>query len=90
MFLGTTQLVIELDTEGRFFTGVDGRVLVGVDRRALTGVEDRVGTGRDNGTDGFDAVRVAVRLLGVVGLELTEEMLALRTDDLLLLDIGVD
>ncbi|CAD6229338.1 unnamed protein product [Miscanthus lutarioriparius] len=86
VFLGTT----ELDTEGRFFTGVDGRIFVGVDRRPLTGVEDRVGTGRDDGTDGFDAVRVAVRLLGVVGLELTEEMFALRTDDLLLLDIGVD
>lgn len=56
----------------------------------MTGVEDRVGTGRDDGTDGFDEVRAAVRLLGVVGLELTEEMFALRTEDLLLLDNGVD
>lgn len=90
VILGTTELAVELDTGGRFFTGVYGQVLVVVDRRALTGVDERVGTGRDNGTDDFDAVRVAVRLLGVVGLELTEEMFALRTDDLLLLDTGVD
>jgi hypothetical protein len=88
VFLGTAELAIELDTEGRFFTGVDGWVWVGVDRRASTGVEDRVGTGRDDATDGFDAVRVAVRLLWVVDLELTEEMFALRIDDLTL--FGVD
>lgn len=56
----------------------------------MTGVEDRVGTGREDVTDDFDAVRVAVRLLGVVGLELIEEMFALRIDELLLLDIRVD
>uniref|UniRef100_A0A0A9EAX7 Uncharacterized protein n=1 Tax=Arundo donax TaxID=35708 RepID=A0A0A9EAX7_ARUDO len=88
--LGAVELATELVIEGRFFTGVDGRFLTGVDGRVLTGIEDRVGNGREDGTDGFDTVRVEVRLLGVVGLELTEEMLALRTDDLLLLDIRVD
>lgn len=83
-------LVTKVEAEGPFFTGVDGRVLDGVDGRILEGVQDRVGTGREDGTDGFETVRVDARLLGVVGLELIEEMLELRTDDLLLLDPRVD
>lgn len=90
VILGAAVLVTKLETEGRFFTGVDGRVLDGVDGRILEGVEDRVGTGREDVTGGFETVRVDVRLLGVVGLELIEEMLALRTDDLLLFDPRVD
>jgi hypothetical protein len=87
VILDPAVLVTELETEGRFFTGVDGRVL---DGQVLTGVEDRVGRGREDGTDSFDTVSVDVRLLGVVGLELTEEMLPLRSNDLLLLDTTVD
>jgi hypothetical protein len=90
VILGAAVLITEPETEGRFFTGVDGRVLDGMDGRVLAGVEDRVGTGREDGTDGFNEVGVDVLLLGVVALELTEEMLALRTDDLLLLDTRVD
>jgi hypothetical protein len=82
VILDPAVLVTELETEGRFFTGVDGQV--------LTGVEDRVGRGREDGTDSFDTLSVDVRLLGVVGLELTEEMLPLRSNDLLLLDTTVD
>lgn len=70
--------------------GVDGRVLVGVHGRVFTGVEDLAGTGREAGTDCFGEIRVLLRLLGAVGLELTEEMLVLRTDVLLLLDMRVD
>ncbi|GJM92739.1 hypothetical protein PR202_ga09233 [Eleusine coracana subsp. coracana] len=90
VILGAAVLATELEREGRFFTGVDGRVLDGVDGWILEGVEDRVSTGREDGTDGFDTVGVDVRLLGVVGLELTEEMLVFRIDDLLLLDPRVD
>jgi hypothetical protein len=64
--------------------------LAGVDGRALTGVDDLAGTGREAGTGCFGAATVLLLLLGVVGLELTEEMLVLRTDVLLLLDIRVD
>lgn len=56
-------------------TGVDGRVLTGVGGRVLTGVDDRAATGREAGADGFEEGRVLVLLVGVVGLELTEEML---------------
>ena len=70
--------------------GVDGRVLTGVDGRVLAGVEALAGTGREAGTDCFGATTVLLRLLGVVGLELTDEMLVLRTDVLLLLDMRVD
>jgi hypothetical protein len=74
----------------RVLDGVDGRVFAGVDGRVLTGVEDLVGTGREAGTACFGGTIVLFRLLGVVGLELTDEMLVLRTDVLLLLDIRVD
>ena len=63
-------------------TGVDGRVLTGVGGRVLTGVDDRAATGREAGADGFEEGRVLVLLVGVVGLELTEEMLGVSTDDL--------
>jgi hypothetical protein len=86
----TVELVTVLDPEGRLLTGVDRRVWPGVDGRVLTGVDDRAATGREAGTDGFDEGRVLILLLGVVGLELTEEMLALRTDDLMLLDVTAD
>jgi len=59
-------------------------------RTGLDRCRGRGGPGRGDGTGGFGAVIVAVCLLGVVGLELTEEMFALRIDDLLLLDIRVD
>lgn len=62
----------------------------GVDGRGLTGVDDLAGTGREAGTNCFGAAMVLLRLLGVVGLELTDEILALRTDVLLLLDMRVD
>lgn len=75
---------------GRVLTGVDGRILTGVAGRVLTGVDDRATTGCEATTDGFDEGTVPILLLGVVGLELTEEMLPLSTDDLLLLDKGAD
>lgn len=62
----------------------------GVDGRALTGVDDLAGTGREASTNCFGAAMVLLRLLGVVGLELIDEILALRTDVLLLFDMRVD
>lgn len=55
--------------------------MAGLGGRVLAGVDDRAVTGREPGADGFD---------GVVGLELTEELLAVSTDDLLLLGIRAD
>ena len=57
--------------------GLGGRVLAGVDVRAATG--------REAGDDGFDEGTVLLFLVGVVGLEPTEELLAVSTDDLLVL-----
>lgn len=76
--------------DGRVLVGVDGRVFAGVDGRALTGVEDLAGTIRVAGTDCLGATTVLLRLLGVVGLEVTEEMLVLRTDVLLFPFMRVD
>jgi hypothetical protein len=66
----------------------------------LAGVDDRAVTTREAGADGFDGgtmlvllvgvVGLELILVGVVGLELTEELLAVSTDDLLLLDIRAD
>lgn len=64
--------------------------MAGVDGRALTGVDDLAGTGREACTGCFGAEMVLLLLLGVIGLELTEEMLVLRTDVLLLLDMRAD
>ena len=90
MDLGAAESVKEFGAVGRVLVGVDGRVLVGVDGRVLTGVEDLAGTGREAGTDCLGAAEVLLRLLGVVGLEVTEEMLVLRTDVLLLPFMRVD
>lgn len=62
--------------------GLGGRVLVGVDDRAVTA--------REAGADGFDGGTMLILLVGVVGLELTEELLAVSTDDLLLVDMRAD
>jgi hypothetical protein len=88
--LEATASVVELDVAWWVFTGVDGRVLAGVDGRGLIGVDDLAGTGREAGTGCFGAAMMLLLLLGVVGLELTEEMLVLRTDVLLLFDIRLD
>jgi len=64
--------------------------LAGVDGRGLIGVDDLAGTGREAGTGCFGAAMVLLLLLGVVGLELTEEMLVLRTDVLLLFAMRFD
>lgn len=82
--LTAAESVEEFGAVGRVLVGVAGRVFAGVDGRVLTGVEDLAGTGRAAGTDCFGATTVLLRLLGVVGLEVTEEMLVFRTDVLLL------
>lgn len=82
--LAADESVEEFGAVGRVLVGVDGRVFAGVDRRVLTGVEDLAGTVRAAGTDCFGATTVLLRLLGVVGLEVTEEMLVFGTDVLLL------
>ena len=71
-------------------TGVDGRVLAGLGGRVLAGVDDHAVTAREAGADGFDGGKMLVLLVGVVGLELTEELLAVSTDDLLLVNIRED
>lgn len=90
MVLAAADSVEEFGAVGRVLVGVDGRVLAGVDGRVLTGVEDLAGTGREAGTDCFGAAAVVFRLLGVVGLEVTDEMLVLRTEVLLLPFMRVD
>lgn len=90
MVLAAAESVEEFGAVGRVLVGVDERVLDGVDGRVLTGVEDRAGTGREAGTDCFGAAAVLLRLLGVVGLEVTDEMLVLRTDVLLFPFIRAD
>ena len=64
--------------------------MAGLGGRVLAGVDDRAVTGREPGADGFDGGTMLVLLVGVVGLELTEELLVVSTDDLLLLDIRAD
>lgn len=71
-------------------TGVDGRVLAGLGGRVLAGVDERAVTAREARADGFDGGTMLVLLVGVVGLELTEELLVVSTDGLLLLDIRAD
>jgi hypothetical protein len=71
-------------------TGVDGRVLAGLGGRVLAGVDDRAVTTREAEADGFDGGTMLVLLVGVVGLELIEELLVVSTDGLLLLDIRAD
>lgn len=56
----------------------------------MAGVDERAVTAREARADGFDGGTMLVLLVGVVGLELTEELLVVSTDGLLLLDIRAD
>lgn len=64
--------------------------MAGLGGRVLAGVDDRAVTAREAGADGFDGGTMLILLVGVVGLELTEELLAVSTDDLLLVDMRAD